>query len=60
MKKENALFILGIIVIAVAVVLMVEGSILGNRTTGIAALLGILGILIIGFAARLRKGKSLF
>lgn len=60
MKKEDALFVLGALVIAIAVFLMVEGSILGERTTGIAALLGIVGICIIGFAARMRKGKSLF
>ncbi len=60
MKKENALFILGIIVILVAAGLMVEGSIFGDRTTVIAAVSAILGILMIGFGSRLRKGKSLF
>lgn len=60
MKKGNALFVLGIVVIVVAVILMVEGSILGEKTTVIAALLGIVGICMIGFASRLRKGKPLF
>lgn len=60
MKKGNALLVLGLVVIVTAVFLMVEGSILGERTTGIAAFLGIVGILMIGFASRLRKGKPLF
>lgn len=60
MRKEDALLVLGLLVIAIAVVLMVEGSILGERTTVIAALLGIVGICMIGFASRLRKGKPLF
>ncbi len=60
MKKGDALLILGVVVIAVAVVLLVEGSILGERNTEIAAFLGIVGILMIGFASRLRKGKPLF
>lgn len=60
MKKENALLLLGILVIAIAVVLMVEGSILGERNSEIAAIIGIVGILMIGFASRLRRGKGLF
>ncbi|KYK36610.1 MAG: hypothetical protein HXS46_13740 [Theionarchaea archaeon] len=60
MKKENALLLLGILVIAIAVVLMVEGTILGERNSEIAAILGIVGILMIGFASRLRRGKGLF
>ena len=60
MKKGNALLVLGLVVIVTAVFLMVEGSILGERTTGIAIILGIVGILTIGFASRLRKGKPLF
>ena len=60
MKKGNALLVLGLVVIVTAAFLMVEGSILGERTTGIAIILGIIGILMIGFASRLRKGKPLF
>lgn len=41
MKKGNALLVLGLSVIVIAVFLMVEGSILGDMTTEIAALLGI-------------------
>lgn len=60
MKKGDALLVLGLLVIVIAALLMVEGSILGEWTTEIAALLGIIGILAIGFASRLRKGKNLF
>ncbi len=60
MKKENALLLLGILVIAIAVVLMVEGTILGERNSEIAAIIGIVGILMVGFASRLRRGKGLF
>jgi hypothetical protein len=60
MKKEDALFVLGLVVIVLATIIMVEGSILGDRTTVIAALSGIVGILMVGFASRLRKGKPLF
>lgn len=60
MKKENALLLLGILVIAIAVVLMVEGTILGERNSEIAAIIGIVGIFMVGFASRLRRGKGLF
>jgi len=38
---------LGVFVWAVAVFLMVEGSILGEGTTGVATLLGMVGMFII-------------
>ena len=41
------LIALGVFVLAIAVFLMVEGSILGARTTGVATLLGMGGIFII-------------
>ena len=41
------LIALGVFVWAIAVFLMVEGSILGARTTGVATLLGLVGIFII-------------
>jgi hypothetical protein len=48
MKKwQYALIILGVALWVIAVFLMVEGSILGERTTGIATLLGIMGAFII-------------
>ena len=42
-----ALIALGVFVWAIAVFLMVEGSILGESTTGIATLLGMVGMFII-------------
>ena len=44
---QYALIALGVFVWAIAVFLMVEGSILGERTTGIATLLGMVGMFII-------------
>ena len=59
MRWQYASFALGIIVCLIAVFLMVEGSILGERTTGIATLLGIVGIgLIATSGVRLLKPKK--
>ena len=44
---QYALIALGVIVWVIAVFLMVEGSMLGERTTGIATLLGLVGMFII-------------
>ena len=44
---QYALIILGAVMYAIAVFLMVEGSILGERTTGFAALLGIMAAVIV-------------
>ena len=60
MKKEDILLVLGLLAIAIAVIAMVEGSILGERTTGIATLLSITGICMVVFARRLQRGKGLF
>ena len=46
-KWQYASITLGVAVWIIAVFLMVEGSILGERTTGIATLLGIMGSFII-------------
>jgi len=57
---QYALIALGVSVWAIAVFLMVEGSILGERTTGIATLLGMVGmfIIIITYMQALMLGKS--
>ena len=59
---QYALIALGVFVWVIAVFLMVEGSILGERTTGIATLLGMLGMFIILItsmhALMLRKAKE--
>ena len=44
---QYVLIALGVLVWVIAVFLMVEGSILGERTTGIATLLGMVGMFII-------------
>ena len=46
-KWQYALIALGVVVYAIAVFLMVEGSILGERTTGFSALLGIMAAVIV-------------
>jgi len=57
---QYVLIALGILVSIIAVFLMVEGSILGGRTTGIASLLGMLGmfIILITYMQALMLGKS--
>ena len=44
MNKALLQFILGIIVALIGAVIMFEGSILGENTTGIAIVIGIIGI----------------
>ena len=44
---QYALIALGVLVWAIAVFLMVEGSILEERTTGIATLLGLIGLFVL-------------
>ena len=44
---EYVLLALGVCTWAIAVFLMVEGHILGERTTGIATLLGLMGMFVI-------------
>ncbi len=44
MKKQQVLLALGVLVCLLGAFLMWDGSILGERTTGIATVLGITGI----------------
>jgi hypothetical protein len=44
MNKAKIQFILGIIVALIGAVIMFEGSILGENNTGIAIVIGIVGI----------------
>ena len=41
---QNASFALGVLLCLVGALLMFEGSVLGERTTGIATVIGIVGI----------------
>ena len=59
MHWEYVSFVLGISLCLIGAFLMFEGSILGERTTGIATLFGIVGIgLIATSGVRLLKPKK--
>lgn len=59
MRWEHVSFVLGISLCVIGVFLMVEGSTLGERTTGIATVLGIVGIgLIATSGVRLLKPRK--
>jgi hypothetical protein len=59
MRWEYVSFVLGISLCLIGAFLMVEGSILGERTTSIATILGIVGIgLISTSGVRLLKPKK--
>ena len=47
MKNQQVVLVLGVIVCLLGAFLMFDGSILGENTTGIATVLGIIGIGII-------------
>jgi hypothetical protein len=49
---KNASFALGVLLCLVGALLMFEGSVLGERTTGIATVIGIMGI---GLIAQRRR-----
>lgn len=53
---DYAILALGVIMIAIGVILMVEGQILGDRTTGIATIIGLVGIILLsGQVQKIRK-----
>ena len=51
-RMNKVLFVLGIILALIAAGLMFEGSILGENTTGVAIIVGIVGI---GLIAKSKK-----
>jgi len=58
---QNASFVLGVLLCLIGAFLMFEGSILGENTTGIATVIGIVGIGLIATSAStwgLRKSKE--
>lgn len=60
-RWQNAIFVLGILWCLAGAILMFEGSILGERTTGIAIVIGIVGICLVAGSAStwgLRKSKE--
>lgn len=56
MRMQHALLALGLLVCLIGAFLMFDGSILGENTTGIATVIGIVGIGIIA-SARKRMEK---
>lgn len=53
---DYAILALGVIMIAIGVILIVEGQILGDRTTGIATIIGFVGIILLsGQVQKIRK-----
>ena len=59
MKWEHISFVLGISLCLIGALLMFEGNILGERTTGVAIVIGIVGIgLIATSGVRLLKPKK--
>jgi len=59
MRWDYVSFVLGISLCLIGALVMVEGSILGERTTGIAIVIGIVGIgLIATSGVRLLKPKK--
>jgi len=56
MKMNKIMFAVGLIIALIAALMMFEGQILGERTTGIATVVGIVGIcLIAGSGHRVLK-----
>jgi hypothetical protein len=47
-KIEKAYFLIGVTMLVVAAILMINGHILGDSTTGFAQVLGITGICLVG------------
>ena len=56
MKKM--LFILGIILALIGAAIMFEGNLFGERTTGIATIMGIIGICLIATSSPWKAKKS--
>jgi hypothetical protein len=56
MKK--VLFVLGIILALIGAAIMFEGSLFGERTTGIAIVIGIVGICLIATSSPWKAKKS--
>ena len=57
MKVQNALKISGVVVSLIAAVIMFDGQLLGERTTGLATVMGLVGISLISTSARKLRGR---
>jgi hypothetical protein len=56
-KMKKVLFILGIIISLIGAAIMFEGSLFGERTTGIATVIGIVGICLIATSSSWKAKK---
>jgi len=51
-KLDYLLPVTAAVLITTGVILMIDGSLLGDSTTGVASVVGLVGILVILFASR--------
>lgn len=58
METNKIFWWLGIVLALVGAALMFHGSLLGERTTGIATVIGIVGLLLIATSRRKLKQKA--
>ena len=62
MRRQNAVLAIGVLACLIGAFLMFHGGILGDRTTGIATVVGIMGIGIISTSKRqcpdVKNGKG--
>ena len=58
MKKRLIQFIAGIVVALIGAFFMFEGSLFGERTTGIATVIGIVGIILIATSKYRLMGRK--
>ncbi|MHA2313757.1 MAG: hypothetical protein ACXACF_00490 [Candidatus Hermodarchaeia archaeon] len=56
MRTQYALKTLGVVICLIGAVLMFDGTLLGDRTTGFATLAGIVGISLISSSTRKLTG----
>ena len=57
-NRKQVLFVLGIILALIGAAIMFEGSIFGERTTGVAIVVGIVGIGLIATSSPWKAKRS--
>jgi len=57
MKIQNVIKMIGVALCLIGAMLMFDGSLLGEHTTGIATLTGIVGISVISTSVRKLRGR---
>jgi len=58
MNKVLFLYVSGVVLALAGAAIMFEGSLLGKRTTGIAIIIGIIGLGLIATSSRLKTKKG--